>query len=354
MEARCEGVGGEWAGRCGCGEGAGGCGAFVWDAVCGRLRAAGARRVVGPRSASICSRECAKERWAIHKPVCRDRQAVKMGMEWARAGNNAVAFLYASLRDDTRTMQKLIDGLVAAVGEKKHVAKHSAAAVKAFVDFIDDRYGGSAAFGAAQEGALKALRLLHERGADLDLGDTRQGGTPSLVAAQCGRTAAIRLLAELRADVHKPRPDGVRPLHAAARNGHVDTAKLLLQLRADVDAQCNEGRTACWEAAFRGHDRVIRLLISARASFIADTGGATPLCIAAQEGHDRVIVTLAKARASIDDPMKDGPTPIASAAWHKHENVVRLLAHLGARLLDGDGDFFDDADDGVHAHDSEE
>ena len=73
-----------------------------------------------------------------------------MGKDWARAGNRAVTFTYAALRDDTRTMQKLIDGLEAAVGEKKHVAKHSAAAVKAFVDFRDERQAGAAAYGAAQ------------------------------------------------------------------------------------------------------------------------------------------------------------------------------------------------------------
>ena len=125
-------------------------------------------------------------------------------------------------------------------------AKHKAAAVKAFVDFRDERRVGTAAYGAAQEGALKALRLLHERGADLDLGSREQGHTPSAIAAQFGRTAAIQLLPELRADVHKPRPDGVRPFHCAAHEGHVDTAKLLLQLRADVDAQDNGGWTACW------------------------------------------------------------------------------------------------------------
>ena len=51
------------------------------DAV-GRLRAARAQ-AVGLRRASICSRECALERWAKHKPVCRERQAVKAGVEGA-------------------------------------------------------------------------------------------------------------------------------------------------------------------------------------------------------------------------------------------------------------------------------
>ena len=276
---------------------------------------------MGLRRASICSRECALERWAMHKPVCRERQAVKVGVEWARAGNKALSLMSAAMRDDTRTMQKLIDGLVAAVGEKKHVAKHSAAAVKAFVDFIDEREVGTAAFGAAENGALKALRLLHAHRADLDLDSKQEGASPSVIAAQQGRTAAIKLLADLRADVLKSSNDGVRPLADAASGGHVDTTTLLLQLRADVDAQENEGRTACWSAAFEGNDRVVRLLISARASFTADINGCTPVWVAAQEGHDRVILTLALARASIDDASATHGPPLGKAAQQSQERA---------------------------------
>ena len=114
-----------------------------------------------------------------------------MGKDWGRAGNRAVTFHDAAFRDDKRTMQELIDGLTQAVAAKKSLTRHSAAAVKAFVDFTDDRQFGTAAFCAAQEGALKALRLLHERGADLDLGNTQDGATPSVIAATKGRTAAI-------------------------------------------------------------------------------------------------------------------------------------------------------------------
>ena len=244
------------------------------------------------------------------------------------------------MRDDTKRMQKLIDGLVAALASNKSVAEHSAAAVKAFVDFQDDRHVGNAAYVAAQEGKLKALRLLHERGADLDLRNTVDGGTPSGVAVQNDHTAAVRLLAGLRADVHKPSNDGMRPFHAAARKGHLDTANLLLQLRADVNAQADAGQTACWSAAFNGHDHIVRALITARAAFIAANDGTTPVYVAAQEGHERVIVTLARARASIDQERPSGTTPIAAAAHYNLEVVVRLLAHLGARLLIPDGHGF--------------
>ena len=107
------------------------------------------------RSASMCSRECALESWPVHKAVCRERQAVRLGSEWGRAQNRAVTLAYAALDDDTRTMQKLIDGLVAALASNKNVAKHKAVAVKAFVDFEDERRHGTPAFAAAQELAVK-------------------------------------------------------------------------------------------------------------------------------------------------------------------------------------------------------
>ena len=140
-------------------------------------------------------------------------------------------------------MQKLIDGLTETVGAKKALAKHSAAAVTAFVDFRDIRQNGCAsAYIAAESGALNALRLLHENRADLNMGDIQQGTVPCGIAAEDGRTDIIQVLAELRADVHKAANDGVCPLHTAAHEGHVNTAKLLLQLRADVNVQDNDER----------------------------------------------------------------------------------------------------------------
>mgnify|MGYP002824100959 CR=1 FL=1 len=66
---------------------------------------------------------------------------------------------------------------------------------------------------------------------------------------------------------------------------------------------------------------------------------ATACWDAALNGHDKVIVTLAQAKASIDEP-RGNITPIAMAAQQNHEVVVRLLAHLGARLSCPDGDGF--------------
>ena len=132
--------------------------------------------------------------------------AIETAELYAATDENAVQFVDAAQDDDMLAMRSLLDALPVPIA-----SPHRAAAVKAFVDFIDPQRIGTAAFGAAEEGALEALRLLHECGADLDLGTTQDGGTPSTNAADEGHTAAIRLLAELRADVHKERNSGSRP-----------------------------------------------------------------------------------------------------------------------------------------------
>ena len=70
-------------------------------------------------AASICSPQCARDSWPRHKPVCRSRQAANAGKEWARAQNRLLQLHDAAMGDDVKTMQKLIDGLVAALASKK-------------------------------------------------------------------------------------------------------------------------------------------------------------------------------------------------------------------------------------------
>ena len=65
---------------------------------------------------------------------------------------------------------------------------------------------------------------------------------------------------------------------------------------------------------------------------LANALGGSPLWIASQEGQVRAIATLAELRASIDQAALNGCFPIAKAAIHGHNEVIRLLAHLGARL----------------------
>ena len=126
-----------------------------------------------------------------HKPKCRAKQAAEFGREFARRENRGYRFGNAAYCDDTATMQKLVDELTAALAKNKKLKTSTPAAVKVFVDFIDPRDIGAAAYGAAQEGQLAAVRLLHSLGASLDIGTTDLGTSPSLGCTNDRRRQAV-------------------------------------------------------------------------------------------------------------------------------------------------------------------
>ena len=81
-----------------------------------------------------------------------------------------------------------------------------------------------------------------------------------------------------------------------------------------------------------GHAKILRLLLMHRAApDLADTAHRTPLWVAAQENNPECIATLASAKASLEGAMAS--SPIAVAANMGADDSVRLLAHLGSRLV---------------------
>ena len=149
----------------------------------------------------------------------------------------------------------------------------------------------------------------------------------------------LQLLCDLGADVHRAASNGERTIHVAARNRYDKTVLLLLSLRASIDVQNNDGRTPCWTASFDGHPKVIRLLIMHRASVdLLNKNQSTPLRIAAQENKPECIAILAAAKASLEGAMAD--SPIGMAAQKGADESVRLLAYLGARLMQPEDEIY--------------
>ena len=84
----------------------------------------------------------------------------------------------AAVQGDLRTVERLQVELSVAVARTKF-AKAADAAMRTFLDFIDPRYVGTAAYSAAQENHPKIIRLLHEMRADLDKPNTVQKSSAS-------------------------------------------------------------------------------------------------------------------------------------------------------------------------------
>ena len=89
--------------------------------------------------------------------------------------------------------------------------------------------------------------------------------------------------------------------------------------------------TPLHNAANKGHTPVVAELIRAGADVnIPMSDGTTPLMWAASNGHEACALALIQAGADVN-PKGGGWTPLSAAIEDKHEKIVKLLKHFGAR-----------------------
>ena len=65
-------------------------------------------------------------------------------------------------------------------------------------------------------------KLLINEGADIDLKDSKHSSTPLLYACQNGRTKLVRVLLEKGADINAKSSNGTMAVHFAAQSGNRD------------------------------------------------------------------------------------------------------------------------------------
>jgi ankyrin repeat protein len=139
-----------------------------------------------------------------------------------------------------------------------------------------DSSGTTALSWAARNGHEAVVRLLLEKGADVEA-KAKYGETALSWAAANGHEAVVRLLLEKGADVEAKAKYKGTALSWAAENGHEAVVRLLLEKGADVEAKAEDGETALWAAA-GGLEAVVELLLQAGAKLKSkDKEGRAPL-----------------------------------------------------------------------------
>ena len=128
--------------------------------------------------------------------------------------------------------------------------------------------GQTALMWAAAENHAAVVEALVEAGADKNASGTvleyyaltpQEGGTPKVAtpkggmvvlhyAARQGSLGAVRMLVEKGVEIDQADPDGVTPLIYAIINGHYDTAAYLLEKGANPNLADSYGRTALFAA----------------------------------------------------------------------------------------------------------
>ncbi|KAI3571047.1 hypothetical protein IWW34DRAFT_772695, partial [Fusarium oxysporum f. sp. albedinis] len=114
---------------------------------------------------------------------------------------------------------------------------------------------------ASYYGHRVIVKLLLEKGAEIEAKDSEYGRTPLSWAAGNGHKATVKLLLENGAGVESKDEFGQTLLSWAAENGHEAVVKLLLENGAGVESKDGDGRTPLSWAARNGHKATVKLLL---------------------------------------------------------------------------------------------
>ena len=236
-------------------------------------------------------------------------------------------------------------------------------------------------FAALRSGEMSRLEAALERGLDPKARDTR-GNTPLIHAARYGDARCVRLLIERGAEVNATNAMGASALMGGAsdyekvklllKNGADPnirsalgntalmlaarpadshrTVELLLKAGANPKATNEFGANALMAAAAGGDEQSVQLLLSRgvdpnaqpgfnHGAFIFG-GGRSALMWAAFRGDVKIMKLLMDAGADVNGEGMLG-TPLAQAAWADQVAAARLLLERGAKVdAAGHGDGF--------------
>ncbi|OTA08248.1 hypothetical protein A9Z42_0091960 [Trichoderma parareesei] len=166
---------------------------------------------------------------------------------------------------------------------------------------------------AVKSGCTPMVQLLLRAGAEVDVGDELLGHTPLTCASNAGSESTVKLLLEHGADVdYDPRGEGWSALSCAFMRTHFGIAKLLLEEGANPNVLV--GFTL---PQFFRIIREARHLQEARAVARSATAVGRPLLLSQIE---------------VDFVKHFRKSPIAKAASHGLESMVKLLLEKGANV----------------------
>ncbi|KAL6808319.1 ankyrin repeat-containing domain protein [Trichoderma sp. SZMC 28015] len=193
---------------------------------------------------------------------------------------------------------------------------------------------------ASYYGHHAVVKLLVEKGADIEAKDYEHSRTALSWAAWYSHEVTIKLLVKKGADIDAKDKFGLTPLSWAALNGDEAITKLLVEMGADIKATDRNTRTPLSWAASKGHEAIARLLIEKGADTEAkDRAGWTPLLFAAECGQEAIVKLLVEKGADIEAKDENNRTPLLWALRRRHEAIAKLLINKGADVEVKDNEF---------------
>jgi ankyrin repeat protein len=191
-------------------------------------------------------------------------------------------------------------------------------------------YYGSALQAASYNGLEEMVKLLLEKGADVNA----QGGYygNALQAASVdGSKAVVRLLLDEGADVTAQGGVYGNALQAASEQGNLAIVRLILDKGANVNVKGGVYGNALQSAALMGHEAVVRLLLEEGAD-VNSQGGlyGNALQAASVMGREVVVEVLLEKGADVNAKGGVYDNALQAASFDGDEAIVQLLLDKGA------------------------
>ncbi len=242
--------------------------------------------------------------------------------------------------------QNTADDLIQAIRKNDLAALKASFAKGAAVDTRDQR-GTTLLMHAAAVGSPEAVRLLLDKGADVNARNELEA-TALILGA--GNPEKARMLVEKGADVNAHSKLGRTSLIIAAGcDGCTPTVKLLLDKGADPNAKDKQGNVALVGATVADNlDSVKLLLAKGAGADVPDSQGYTPLSWTASNCNLEGIKLFLSKGANVNAPNTSGGevkfgkiqliklTPLMMASTYCAPEVVKTLLDAGAKVNDAD------------------
>jgi ankyrin repeat protein len=201
---------------------------------------------------------------------------------------------------------------------------------------IKDKHSRTPLSWASEKGNQEVVKLLLEKGANLESKD--QNGRTSLSwALEEGNREVVTLLLDKGANYEFKDIHGRTPLLLASQKGDKEMVKLLLKKGADLESKDNYGQMPLLLALKKGDKETVRLLLKKGANFESKDAVGQPLLLwAAKEGKEEMVKLLLEKGANLESKDIFGQTPLSWAAEKGNEGMMKLLLKKGADLKSKD------------------
>lgn len=179
---------------------------------------------------------------------------------------------------------------------------------------------------AAARGDLEVVKLLLERGADVNIKDKENYTALFHAIEAMYEEVALVILDQPNIDPNARGLNGVTALMSYAWRDNKDAVKKLLDRGADVNGQDNDGDAALHGVAKSGNMEILNMLLEKGANpNLKNKLGGTPLMWAAVFGNEDAAQRLLARGADRSLKDVDGMTALDWAVKNKREKVVALL-----------------------------